>query len=109
MVIVRSGVGVNYREPPDEIGRVGISGLIVAEKFREYTSILSNFTFCLICCGHGLHYTKLTCMIILTHVQMIQWMLANLSLSGFCETMPWCPSSQGHSQIFTLSYAVTIV
>ena len=25
MVIVRSGVGVNYREPPDEIGRVGIS------------------------------------------------------------------------------------
>ena len=27
MVIVRSGVGVNYREPPDEIGRVGISVL----------------------------------------------------------------------------------
>ena len=25
MVIVRSGVGVNYREPPDEIRRVGIS------------------------------------------------------------------------------------
>ena len=28
MVIVRSGVGVNYREPPDEIGRVGISAFI---------------------------------------------------------------------------------
>ena len=27
MVIVRSGVGVNYREPPDEIGRVGISAI----------------------------------------------------------------------------------
>ena len=27
MVIVRSGVGVNYREPPDKIGRVGISVL----------------------------------------------------------------------------------
>ena len=27
MVIVRSGVGVNYREPPDKIGRVGISAL----------------------------------------------------------------------------------
>ena len=27
MEIVRSGVGVNYREPPDEIGRVGISAL----------------------------------------------------------------------------------
>ena len=25
-VIVRAGVGVNFREPPDEIGRVGISG-----------------------------------------------------------------------------------
>ena len=24
-VIVRAGVGVNFREPPDEIGRVGIS------------------------------------------------------------------------------------
>ena len=33
MVIVRSGVGVNYREPPDEIGRVGIS-------------VISRRTFC---------------------------------------------------------------
>ena len=24
-MIVRAGVGVNFREPPDEIGRVGIS------------------------------------------------------------------------------------
>ena len=29
MVIVRSGVGVNYREPPDEIGRVGLSDVHV--------------------------------------------------------------------------------
>ena len=29
MEIVRSGVGVNYREPPDKIGRVGISGIQV--------------------------------------------------------------------------------
>ena len=28
MEIVRSGVGVNYREPPDEIGRVGISATV---------------------------------------------------------------------------------
>ena len=27
MAIVRAGVGVNFREPPDEIGRVGISEL----------------------------------------------------------------------------------
>ena len=26
-MIVRAGVGVNFREPPDEIGRVGISGI----------------------------------------------------------------------------------
>ena len=35
MVIVRSGVGVNYREPPDEIGRVGISA--VARLKRQHT------------------------------------------------------------------------
>ena len=27
-MIVRAGVGVNFREPPDEIGRVGISVVI---------------------------------------------------------------------------------
>ena len=29
MEIVRSGVGVNYREPPDKIGRVGISDKVL--------------------------------------------------------------------------------
>ena len=28
-VIVRAGVGVNFREPPDEIGMVGISAFLV--------------------------------------------------------------------------------
>ena len=31
MVILRSEVGVNYREPPDKIGRVGISGAVNLE------------------------------------------------------------------------------
>ena len=43
MEIVRSGVGVNYREPPDKIGRVGISdeGIMFC---AQYLSILiSNY------------------------------------------------------------------
>ena len=36
-MIVRAGVGVNFREPPDEIGRVGISGNVrVVKNKSEY-------------------------------------------------------------------------
>ena len=39
MEIVRSGVGVNYREPPDEIGRVGIS-VITYDNYNEHCPYL---------------------------------------------------------------------
>ena len=41
-VIVRAGVGVNFREPPDEIGRVGISVVIVRHRMR--TVVAGTFT-----------------------------------------------------------------
>ena len=37
-MIVRAGVGVNFREPPDEIGRVGISAF--GERLTFYSTRL---------------------------------------------------------------------
>ena len=42
MEIVRSGVGVNYREPPDEIGRVGISAM----QFFESSLVKATLSLC---------------------------------------------------------------
>ena len=44
MEIVRSGVGVNYREPPDEIGRVGISAVAILFHVFDYLSIMADQT-----------------------------------------------------------------
>ena len=43
-VIVRAGVGVNFREPPDEIGRVGISGIVLVDLI-EFSSIFEKCSF----------------------------------------------------------------